>query len=82
MELLTSIQVLQPRVNILVTSQFSDSIAHAFEGHPSLEIGASTEDVLTYVLSRISGQLAKHIRRDPQLTIEIEKAVADKAQNM
>lgn len=81
-DFLTSLRALQPQVNLLVTSRFNDSIAHAFENCPRAKIEASIEDVLTYVSSRISGQLAKHIKRDPSLAKEIENTVVEKAQNM
>lgn len=81
-DLLTSVRALQPQVNLLVTSRFNDSIAHAFENCPRLKIEASIEDVLTYVSSRISGQLAKLIKKDPSLAKEIQETVVEKAQNM
>jgi len=82
MDFLRKVQALQPKANLLVTSRFDDTIAREFESCPRLPIGASTEDVLTYVSSRISGQLAKHTNRDPSLAREIEEAVVTKAQNM
>ncbi|KIW12585.1 hypothetical protein PV08_09863 [Exophiala spinifera] len=82
MDLLETLQTLQPKVNLLVTSRFDDSIAHSFEESSTYEIEARTEDLLIYISSRISGQLTRHVKRDPSLAGEIEKVVVERAKNM
>lgn len=81
-DLLRSLQSLRPKVNLLVTSRSDNRIAQALENCSRLRIEASDEDVLTYVSSRVSGQLARHIERDPPLAAEIKNTVAGKAQKM
>ncbi|KAG8526588.1 uncharacterized protein KY384_008789 [Bacidia gigantensis] len=78
------LQELQPRICLIVTSRFSDSIARAFKEAPVLEICANRADVQAYVMGRIarSGRLARYVNSDEMLKKDIERNVVENADKM
>lgn len=82
--LISELRELQPRVNLMVTSRFLDTIACAFAGVRKIEINASIEDLQKYTEGRIFGedQLLENVEKDPALGEEIIRTVAENAQQM
>ncbi|KAF8250889.1 ankyrin [Wilcoxina mikolae CBS 423.85] len=70
-------QLLQPNINLLVTSRPNDTIGRLFEGKPRLEIRAHDEDIQSYVGGRIDAEdrLSRHIRKRPDLRTEIAETI-------
>jgi hypothetical protein len=60
----------------MVTSRFLDTITFDFAGVKRIEINASAEDLQMYV----EGRLLEHVRRDPELRVEIIKTIVGYAQ--
>jgi hypothetical protein len=82
--LITELRALQPRVNLMVTSRFLDTIACAFAEVKRIEINASIDDLKIYAERRIlyEDRLLEHVQRDPALSGEIVKTVVENAQQM
>lgn len=80
----SELQCLQPKVNLLVTSRFFDTIARKFEGKRQLEVVASDQDVRKYVSGRISREdrLLRHIQKDAALLEHITETIVQNAESM
>lgn len=82
--LISELRPLRPRVNLIVTSRFLDTIACEFAGSKKIEISASIEDLRMYVEGRMlhEDRLLGQVQKDPALGKEIVKSVEENAQQM
>ena len=82
--LLDQLRNLRPKVNLMVTSRYLDSIANILEGSAKVDIEASSEDLRKYVTGRIirGSRLSRHARADETLAKDIEERVVNRADGM
>lgn len=82
--LLADLRSLQPTPQLMVTSRPLDNITCEFEKVPPLEIGASDEDLATYLKGRLSGsdRLARFVSKDAKLGNQILDTISKKAEKM
>ena len=83
-QLLTELQCLKPRVNLLITSRILPTIERQLSQAVRLSFQASSEDILQYLRDRIasSERLKIHTRKDPNLCDLISTTIAARAEGM
>ena len=82
--LVHELRAFQPRIRLLITSRYLESIKCQLEDFQPLEIRASTDDIHLYIEHQVSTspRLLKFITKDPTLLDSIRKNVTDRAQGM
>ena len=82
--LLTELQHLQPRLNMLVTSRDLPTIERLLSEAVRLDVRAGSDDILRYLRERIakSGRLKPHIDKDLTLCSLISMTIAARADGM
>lgn len=83
-QLVTELQHLQPRLNMLITSRDLPTIEHLLSEAVRLDVRAESDDILQYLRERIasSWRLKSHADKDPTLCNRISTTIAARADGM
>ena len=83
-ELVDKLETLGPKLRVLVTSRYLDSIAEELEGYQQFEIKANKADIELFIEHQIrrNRNLRKIVEKSPSLRGDIKKGVFNTAENM
>ncbi|KAL8690273.1 MAG: hypothetical protein Q9218_004239 [Villophora microphyllina] len=83
-ELIEKLESLGPKVRVLITSRYLDSIAEELDTYQRFEIRASKADIELFVEHQIrrNRNLRKIVQRSPSLRDDIKQGVFNTAENM
>lgn len=83
-QLVTELQYLQPRVNMLITSRDLPTIERQLSEAVRLDIQARSDDILQYLRARIatSEMLKSHADKDPSVSYLISTTIAARVKGM
>lgn len=83
-ELIERLESLGPKLRVLITSRYLDSIAEELETYQRFEIRANKADIELFIEHQIrrNRNLRKIVQRSPSLRDDIKQGVFNTAKNM